>query len=96
MATPELLDQIITNSLALRLHDQQFAAEVYAERFSRADGRVVATFEILTLIGWKPHPSQQQPLRPGSAAMRLADALGTTERSTGDKAGVEPGDEPAR
>jgi len=62
------------------------AAEIYVERFGRPDGRVPATFEILTLTGWAPHESQQQPLRPGSARMRLADALGTKEISAGDKA----------
>ena len=55
------------------------AAEVYAERFSDADGRVRATFEVLWLSGWVPHESQQKPLRPGSAQSRLADALGTVE-----------------
>jgi len=55
------------------------ASELYAERFSAADGRVTATFEIVTLTGWAPHPSQPQPLAPGSAKMRLADALGTVE-----------------
>ena len=63
------------------------AAEIYAERFAAADGRIPATFEILALTGWSPHDSQQQPLRPGSAKMRLADALKTTERSAGEKAG---------
>ncbi|WP_156922042.1 methyltransferase domain-containing protein [Azorhizobium doebereinerae] len=56
------------------------AAEVYAERFSDPDGRVRATFEIVWLSGWAPDESQQKPLRPGSARMRLADALGTSER----------------
>jgi hypothetical protein len=37
------------------------------------------------LSGWSPHESQQQPLRPGSARQRLADALGTTEISGGEK-----------
>lgn len=60
------------------------AAEIYAERFARPDGRVVATFEIITLTGWKPHASQQKPLRPGSATARLAEALGTVEKPTGD------------
>ena len=55
------------------------ASELYAERFADADGRVTATFEIVTLTGWAPHASQQQPLKPGSAKMRLADALGTVE-----------------
>lgn len=60
------------------------AADIYAERFSRPDGRVSATFEIVTLTGWAPHESQQKPLRPGSAQVRLADALGTPERQAGD------------
>jgi hypothetical protein len=55
------------------------ASEIYAERFAGPDGRVPATFEIITLTGWAPHESQPKPLRPGSAKMRLADALGTVE-----------------
>jgi len=55
------------------------ATQVYAERFGNGDGRVPATFEIITLTGWAPHEGQQKPLAPGSAKMRLADALGTTE-----------------
>src|SRR6185437_11241904 len=51
------------------------AAQTYAERFADADGRVRATFEILWLAGWAPHPSQQKPLAPGSAKMRLEDAV---------------------
>lgn len=62
-------------------------AEIYAERFADPDGRVRATFEVVWLSGWAPHESQQQPLRPGSARRRLADALGTTEISAGEKAG---------
>ena len=62
-------------------------AQIYAERFSDEDGRVRATFEVLWLSGWVPHPSQQQPLRPGSAKARLAEALGAREISTGEKAG---------
>ena len=62
-------------------------AEIYAERFADADGRLRATFEIVWLLGWAPHPGQQQPLKPGSAKTRLADALGTSEISTGEKAG---------
>ncbi|MGC1354030.1 MAG: methyltransferase domain-containing protein [Xanthobacteraceae bacterium] len=60
-------------------------AEIYAERFADADGRLRATFEIVWLSGWAPHPSQQQPLRPGSAKTRLAEALGTREVSTGKR-----------
>ena len=57
--------------------------ELYAERFAEPDGRIPATFEIVTLTGWAPHPSQQQPLKPGSAKVRLADALGVREQSPG-------------
>jgi SAM-dependent methyltransferase len=52
---------------------------LYFERYADAEGRITATFEIITLSGWKAHDSQQKPLRPGSAKMRLADALGVKE-----------------
>ena len=61
------------------------AMEVYAARFADPDGRLRATFDIVFVSGWAPHESQQQPLRPGSAKARLADALGTTETVIGDK-----------
>jgi SAM-dependent methyltransferase len=61
--------------------------EIYASRFADADRRIRATFEIVWLSGWAPHESQQQPLAPGSAQTRLADALGTSERPAGEKAG---------
>jgi SAM-dependent methyltransferase len=61
-------------------------AEIYCDRFADADGRIRATFEFVWLSGWAPHESQQQPLQPGSARHRLADALGTREISAGDKA----------
>jgi SAM-dependent methyltransferase len=62
-------------------------ADIYARRFADADGRIRATFDILWLSGWAPHPDQQKPLKPGSANARLADALGTREISAGEKAG---------
>jgi SAM-dependent methyltransferase len=63
------------------------AAAAYAERFADPDGRIRATFDVISLSGWAPHASQQQPLRPGSATARLADVLGVAERSAGEKAG---------
>jgi SAM-dependent methyltransferase len=62
-------------------------AEVYRERFADGDGRLRATFEVIWLSGWAPHETQQQPLKPGSARTRLADALGAREISAGEKAG---------
>lgn len=55
------------------------AFEIYAQNFAADDGRIIATFELITLTGWAPDASQPQPLRPGSAAQRLADALRTVE-----------------
>ncbi|NNG02675.1 MAG: methyltransferase domain-containing protein [Inquilinus sp.] len=62
------------------------AARLYAERHAEADGRIAATFQVIHLAGWAPHDAQAKPLRPGSAAARLADALEAEERSAGDKA----------
>lgn len=62
------------------------AAEIYKQRFADAHGRLQATFQIIWLTGWAPHSSQQQPLRPGSAKSRLADALDSHEHPAGDKA----------
>jgi SAM-dependent methyltransferase len=82
-----------TNALAerrrtpLRRATLMRMAEIYAERFADPDGRVRATFEIAWLTGWAPHESQQRPLKPGSAKRRLADALGATEVSAGEKTG---------
>jgi SAM-dependent methyltransferase len=70
-----------TNALTLRSRKPlrrdvlMRAAAVYAERFADADGRLRATFETIWLTGWAPHESQPKPLKPGSAVMRLADAL---------------------
>lgn len=73
------------NALAARLRSASRqavflrAAQLYSERFGDDAGRIPASFEIITLTGWAPDASQPQPLRPGSAAQRLADALGTRE-----------------
>lgn len=58
-------------------------AELYQQRFAGPDGRVPASFEMITLTGWSPHESQQRPLRPGQATLRLADALGTVAHPIG-------------
>ena len=63
------------------------AAEIYTKRHGVESGRIQATFEIIHMTGWAPDASQPQPLRPGSAKTRLADALGTTEIRAGDKTG---------
>ncbi|MBL4720542.1 MAG: methyltransferase domain-containing protein [Alphaproteobacteria bacterium] len=66
------------------------AAALYQERYADNDGRINATFDVIFLHGWAPHESQQQPLRPGSAVARLADALEAEETSLGDSATPSP------
>jgi NADH dehydrogenase [ubiquinone] 1 alpha subcomplex assembly factor 5 len=79
----------LTNALVqrrrtfLRRRTLARVCEIYQERFARPDGRVRATFEIITLTGWAPHPDQQKPLKPGSAKTSLAKALGVDLRSGG-------------
>ncbi|SPF79406.1 SAM-dependent methyltransferase [Pseudoprimorskyibacter insulae] len=60
------------------------AARRYSDAHALPDGRIPATFDLITLTGWAPDASQPQPLRPGSAAARLADALGTQEKALRD------------
>ena len=51
------------------------AAEIYAERFTDPDGRIRASFSLVWMSGWAPDPSQQKPLKPGSAKVSLAKIL---------------------
>ncbi len=59
------------------------AADIYRERYADAEGRVPATFQIVTLTAWAPHPSQPKPLKPGSAEVRLAEALDADDEAPG-------------
>ncbi len=74
-----------SNALAQRLRAPmpravfRQAEALYRAGFGDSEGRIVATVETLFLTGWAPAESQPKPLRPGSAAARLAEALGTTE-----------------
>jgi SAM-dependent methyltransferase len=79
-----------TNVLTARLRRPtrrsvfQEAQRLYAQHFSAPSGRLNASFELQVLTGWSPDASQPQPLRPGSAQQRLADALGTPEKPLHD------------
>jgi SAM-dependent methyltransferase len=63
------------------------AAEIYRDLFADGRGRVPATFQILMLSGWKPAPTQPQPLRRGSGRVSLAEALEVPTGSTGRPGG---------
>ena len=86
----DLRDMGETNALSARLRKPtartlfQKAGDLYRDTFPATDGGITATFEILFLTGWAPDESQPKPLRPGSAAQRLADALGTQEKPLSD------------
>lgn len=60
---------------------------VYHERFADPDGRVRASFDLVWVSGWAPHESQPKPLKPGSATMRLADALAAARAGKADPGG---------
>jgi SAM-dependent methyltransferase len=60
LSSPKLLSQLI---------------EAYVDKFADADGKLRATLELGWALAWKPHESQQKPLKPGSASMRLDEAL---------------------
>jgi SAM-dependent methyltransferase len=51
--------------------------------YAASKTRFQMSFEILWMTGWSPHERQQKPLKPGSAKMSLADALGTREIKLG-------------
>lgn len=74
-----------TNALSDRLRRPtgravfQKAQQVYASHFATPEGRLNATFELICLTGWSPDESQPKPLRPGTAQISLARALGTSE-----------------
>ncbi|HVW56380.1 MAG TPA: methyltransferase domain-containing protein [Rhizobiaceae bacterium] len=59
------------------------AAEIYAERFSDADGRIRATFDLIWLSGWAPASSQPKPLARGSAKISLASVLSEKDDKSG-------------
>ena len=49
------------------------AAAIYQERYGLEDGKIPATFELISLTGWKPDKNQPQPLRPGAATNSMSE-----------------------
>ena len=54
------------------------AADIYQTTYGGADGRIPATFEVITLTAWAPSTNQPQPLMRGSGQLSLADALNSS------------------
>ncbi len=63
VATPQMLDQLITNSLALRLDDPQFAAEVYADIRDQAIRAPERWHNASIDIALAPHPHSSYPTK---------------------------------
>ncbi len=53
----------------------QAGARRYYQNHGDDDGRIPATFQIITLSGWAPHESQPKPLPRGSGRIPLSEAL---------------------
>ena len=83
MGETNALDQ--RNRAPLQRKVLERAGQLYAEHFALDDG-IIATFEMIFMTGWAPDASQPEPLRPGSAKTRLADALKTEETPVSDPA----------
>lgn len=49
------------------------AAAAYQELYADEDGLIPATFQVLYMIGWSPHSSQQKPKARGSATSKIGD-----------------------
>lgn len=61
------------------------AAAIYKEMYGDEEGSIPATFQILYMIGWKPHDSQSKPLKRGSADVSFADLSKIGQTATKDK-----------
>ncbi|KAJ6561530.1 S-adenosyl-L-methionine-dependent methyltransferase [Mycena vulgaris] len=60
---------------ALRRDTLAAASAIYAALHGNEDGSVPATFQIIYMIGWKPAPSQPQPLKRGTGKVPLGEVL---------------------
>jgi len=68
---------LITRSRSLTSpHLMSECAKIYQEKFADPRGRITVTFDIIYLMGWSPHESQQKPLKPGAGKVNLNDMFG--------------------
>ncbi|GJQ08637.1 hypothetical protein GpartN1_g428.t1 [Galdieria partita] len=59
----------------------QLASELYRQQYSDNEGHIFASIHVVYMIGWSPHPNQQQPKKRGSAQFSLKD-LGNVGENT--------------
>ncbi|KAJ7639279.1 S-adenosyl-L-methionine-dependent methyltransferase [Roridomyces roridus] len=60
---------------ALRRDTLAAASAIYSALHGNEDGSVPATFQVIYMIGWKPAPTQPQPLERGTGKVPLGDVL---------------------
>lgn len=49
------------------------AGEIYKEQFGADDGGIIATFQVIFMLGWKQAEGQVKPLTRGSATVSFKD-----------------------
>ena len=47
----------------------------YKQKFSNDKGKIIASVNIIFVLGWSPHSSQQKPLKPGTANFSMEKIL---------------------
>jgi len=77
MGETNILSARATSSVSRKFFTK--VAEIYRRDHGDDAGKYKVSFETLWLTGWAPHPDQPKPLKPGSAKISLADALGVKE-----------------
>lgn len=65
----------VDRSLPMSRDSLLAAASIYESLYADEDGVVPTTFEVMYLIGWKPHDSQQKPNKRGTAIKSIKDGL---------------------
>ncbi|CAG8614234.1 4929_t:CDS:2 [Paraglomus brasilianum] len=51
------------------------ASAVYKELYGDSDGNISATFQVIYMIGWKPHTTQPRPMPRGSAKVSMKETF---------------------
>ena len=77
---------VLTDRLKKFSHRKLFSlmSDKYVSDQNSNKKEIEATFELITLTGWAPSSDQPKPLKPGSASIRLADALNVAEEKLKD------------
>lgn len=68
-------------------------AAIYKEMYGDEQGDIPATFQVIYLIGWKPHPNQPKPKRRGSGTHKFTgEAIKKEETGKKEETDKKEGD----